>query len=54
MGSSKPKLNESLAVLFPDLAAQAVGWDPKTAGRRTDSVVAWVVTRRPQDGRADK
>jgi hypothetical protein len=41
VGSSKPKPNESLAVLFPDLAAQAVGWDPKTVSRGSKTKLLW-------------
>ena len=41
MVSSKPKPNESLAVLFPDLAAQAVGWDPKEVKLGSGRKLRW-------------
>ncbi len=41
MGSSKPKPNESLAVLFPGIAAQAVGWDPKEVSSGSSRKLRW-------------
>lgn len=42
MPSSVPKKGRSLAELFPELAAEADGWDPTTVYARAKEVRAWV------------
>ena len=41
MGSKKPRPNKSLADQFPDLAAQAVGWDPKEVSAGSSRKFRW-------------
>jgi hypothetical protein len=41
VGSKKPRPNKSLADLFPDLAAQAVGWDPKEVSAGSNRKFRW-------------
>lgn len=42
MSSSVPQKGRSLADLFPDLAAEADGWDPSTVYARAKSIRPWV------------